>query len=115
MHSRVCGDPALARTIHVQGGAFGMGSDRHYPEEAPTHAVSVPDGGRGAASHDATAPSARITRKTVKGGSRLGAPNDCRHYRPAARHRQPIDTGMSHVGFRCVVRMQRPAQGGKLR
>jgi formylglycine-generating enzyme required for sulfatase activity len=47
---------------------------------------------------------ARIPRKVVKGGSHLCAPNYCRRYRPAARHAQPIDTGMSHVGFRCVVR-----------
>jgi formylglycine-generating enzyme len=32
------------------------------------------------------------------------APNYCRRYRPAARHAQPIDTGMSHVGLRCVIR-----------
>jgi formylglycine-generating enzyme len=25
-------------------------------------------------------------------------------YRPAARRPQMIDTGMSHIGFRCVVR-----------
>ncbi|WP_370263752.1 hypothetical protein [Cryobacterium sp. TMT2-23] len=25
-------------------------------------------------------------------------------YRPAARRPQPIDTGMSHIGFRCVRR-----------
>jgi len=29
---------------------------------------------------------------------------DCRRYRPAARHAEPIDTSTSHVGFRCVVR-----------
>jgi formylglycine-generating enzyme required for sulfatase activity len=27
--------------IHVPGGTFGMGSDRHYPEEAPVHRVAV--------------------------------------------------------------------------
>jgi formylglycine-generating enzyme len=47
---------------------------------------------------------ARIPQKVVKGGSHLCAPNYCRRYRPAARHAQPTDTGMSHVGFRCVVR-----------
>jgi sulfatase modifying factor 1 len=47
---------------------------------------------------------AGIPRKVVKGGSHLCAPNYCRRYRPAARHAQPIDTGMSHVGFRCIVR-----------
>ena len=28
-------------TIRVTGGTFRMGSDRHYPEEAPVHAVTV--------------------------------------------------------------------------
>jgi len=63
-----------------------------------------PRGGPEAGSYDGCAPSARIPRKVVKGGSHLCAPNYCRRYRPAARHAQPIDSGMSHVGFRCVVR-----------
>ena len=46
----------------------------------------------------------RIPRKVVKGGSHLCAPNYCRRYRPAARHAQPVDTSMSHVGFRCITR-----------
>jgi formylglycine-generating enzyme required for sulfatase activity len=63
-----------------------------------------PRGGPAADSYDDCAPALRIPRKVVKGGSFLCAPNYCRRYRPAARHAQPIDTGMSHVGFRCVVR-----------
>ena len=46
----------------------------------------------------------RIPRKVLKGGSHLCAPNYCKRYRPAARHAQPIDTSMSHVGFRCIFR-----------
>jgi formylglycine-generating enzyme len=46
----------------------------------------------------------KIPRKVVKGGSHLCAPNYCRRYRPAARHAQAVDTGMTHIGFRCVVR-----------
>lgn len=49
----------------------------------------------------------RIPRKVMKGGSHLCAPNYCRRYRPAARMAQPIDTAISHLGFRCIVR--RPA------
>jgi formylglycine-generating enzyme len=45
----------------------------------------------------------RIPRKVVKGGSYLCAPNYCLRYRPAARQPQMIDTGMSHIGFRCIV------------
>ena len=63
-----------------------------------------PRGGCEADSYDDCNPSIRIPRKVVKGGSHLCAPNYCRRYRPAARHAQPIDTGMSHVGLRCVVR-----------
>jgi formylglycine-generating enzyme len=63
-----------------------------------------PRGGPEADSYDRCDLSARIPRKVVKGGSHLCAPNYCRRYRPAARHAQPVDSGMSHVGFRCVVR-----------
>ena len=55
-------------------------------------------------SYDPRQPQFRIPRKVVKGGSHLCAPNYCRRYRPAARHAQPVDTSMSHVGFRCVQR-----------
>jgi sulfatase modifying factor 1 len=60
---------------------------------------------RGSESYDACDRTMLIPRKVVKGGSHLCAPNYCRRYRPAARHAQPIDTGMTHVGFRCVVRI----------
>jgi formylglycine-generating enzyme len=49
----------------------------------------------------------RIPRRVVKGGSHLCAPSYCFRYRPAARQPQDIDTGTSHVGFRCVVRTSR--------
>ena len=42
----------------------------------------------------------------IKGGSFLCADSYCLRYRPAARRPQMIDTGMSHIGFRCVVREQ---------
>jgi formylglycine-generating enzyme len=80
-------------------------SPRH--EADADKACCIPDNPRGgseAGSYDECSPSARIPRKVVKGGSHLCAPNYCRRYRPAARHAQPIDTGMSHVGFRCIVR-----------
>ncbi|MBV8151001.1 MAG: formylglycine-generating enzyme family protein [Candidatus Eremiobacteraeota bacterium] len=55
-------------------------------------------------SYDATQPHIRIPRKVLKGGSHLCAPNYCLRFRPAARMPQMIDTGMSHLGFRCVKR-----------
>jgi len=69
----------------------------------------VPENPRGAgidASYDPLSPQFRIPRKVVKGGSFLCAPSYCRRYRPAARHPHMVDTGMSHIGFRCVRREQ---------
>jgi formylglycine-generating enzyme required for sulfatase activity len=76
------------------------GSDAKNPCCIPQN----PRGGAVEASLDPAQPEVRIPRKVVKGGSFLCAPNYCRRYRPAARHAQMIDTGMSHIGFRCVVR-----------
>jgi formylglycine-generating enzyme required for sulfatase activity len=73
----------------------------------PCCAPDNPRGGDLAASYDPCQPNIRIPRKVLKGGSHLCAPNYCRRYRPAARHAQPIDTSMSHVGFRCIVRDRR--------
>ena len=53
---------------------------------------------------DPAQPQFRIPRKVVKGGSFLCADTYCLRYRPAARRPQMIDTGMSHIGFRCVRR-----------
>lgn len=56
------------------------------------------------ASYEAESPGIRIPRKVLKGGSHLCAPNYCLRFRPAARMPQMVDTGMSHLGFRCVRR-----------
>jgi formylglycine-generating enzyme len=61
-------------------------------------------------SYDPRQPAIRIPRRVVKGGSHLCAPNYCLRYRPAARQPQMIDTGMSHIGFRCVMRTRGTAQ-----
>lgn len=53
-------------------------------------------------SYDPSQPDIQIPRKVVKGGSHLCSPAYCLRYRPAARQPQMIDTGMSHIGFRCV-------------
>ena len=61
-------------------------------------------GGDEAASLDPAQPGFRVPRKVLKGGSFLCADSYCLRYRPAARRPQMVDTGMSHVGFRCVRR-----------
>jgi formylglycine-generating enzyme required for sulfatase activity len=61
-------------------------------------------GGDEAASLDPAQPRFQVPRKVLKGGSFLCADSYCLRYRPAARRPQMVDTGMSHVGFRCVRR-----------
>ncbi|MDV3124240.1 formylglycine-generating enzyme family protein [Mycobacterium sp. 21AC1] len=53
-------------------------------------------------SFDPNQPQFKIPRKVIKGGSFLCADSYCMRYRPAARRPQMIDTGMSHIGFRCI-------------
>lgn len=55
-------------------------------------------------SYDPNQPQFEIARKVIKGGSFLCADSYCMRYRPAARRPQMVDTGMSHIGFRCVKR-----------
>ncbi len=49
------------------------------------------------------APHEPLTAQRVqRGGSFLCSDEYCTRYRPSARHGCPMDTGMSHVGFRCA-------------
>jgi formylglycine-generating enzyme required for sulfatase activity len=41
--------------------------------------------------------------RVQRGGSFLCSDRYCSRYRPSARHGCAPDTGMSHVGFRCVM------------
>ena len=78
-------------------------SAKHAPDpDKPCCTPANPRGGPVDASFDPAQPRIRIPRKVVKGGSFLCAPSYCRRYRPAARHAQMVDTGMSHIGFRCI-------------
>jgi formylglycine-generating enzyme required for sulfatase activity len=80
-------------------------SSRHTADaQKPCCIPKNPRGAPQAYSYDPRTPSLRIPRKVVKGGSHLCAPNYCCRYRPAV-HAQPIETGMGHVGFRCVLRV----------
>jgi sulfatase modifying factor 1 len=48
--------------------------------------------------------------RVQKGGSFLCCDSYCTRYRPSARHGCTPDTGMSHMGFRCVLSAE-PASG----
>lgn len=62
----------------------------HGPASPPPGGTALPD-------------ASGIPTRVIKGGSHLCAPNYCRRYRPAARQPQSIDSGTSHIGFRCAL------------
>jgi sulfatase modifying factor 1 len=76
--------------------------ETRFADEAPCCAPRDPRGGSAEDSLDPRQPQFRVPRKVIKGGSYLCADSYCLRYRPAARRPQMIDTGMSHIGFRCV-------------
>ena len=77
-----------------------------HPDDAasPCCVPQNPRGGDETGSLDPGQPQFRIPRRVIKGGSFLCADSYCMRYRPAARRPQMIDSGMSHIGFRCVMR-----------
>ena len=80
-------------------------TNKHQADASKACCVPVnPRGGLEEGSYDPRQPQSKISRKVIKGGSHLCAPNYCRRYRPAARHAEDVDTSTSHLGFRCVVR-----------
>ena len=86
-------DSRTTDMVRIPGGTFGMGSGKHYPEEAPAHPVTM-DGFR----IDRTPVTNRqFTRFVIATGHKTNAET-------AARHAEAIDTSTSHLGFRCVKR-----------
>lgn len=100
--------PANGYGLHDMAGNVWEWTDdwwtgRHAADADKPCCVPVdPRGGDVAGSFDPAQPQFRVPRKVIKGGSHLCADSYCLRYRPAARRPQMIDTGMSHIGFRCA-------------
>ena len=55
-----------------------------------------------ASSYDPNEPNPYLPKRVQRGGSFLCSDKFCSRYKPAGRGKGDIDTGLSHLGFRCV-------------
>ena len=86
----------------MAGNVWNWCSDRYRPDTyADRRDEEICSNPVGPESDDPNSP--ERMQRVVKGGSFLCHPDYCASYRPSARRGLPADTGMSHVGFRCVL------------
>ncbi len=64
--------------------------------------------GPSSAWNPASATNPQAPERVTKGGSFLCHVDYCESYRPTSRRGTPADTGMSHIGFRCVKEPTKP-------
>jgi hypothetical protein len=92
--------------VHILEGARSFS-----PQRAHLRADLIAGLGLPAIGKTETVRNALLAQDSRKPGESLkgkkGGDAYCRRYRPAARMAQPIDTSICHLGFRCIIRVNR--------
>ncbi len=81
--------------------------DTYRLDRQPQSAVQNPTGPE--KSYDPAEP--YQPKRVTRGGSFLCSDNYCTNYRPSARRGTATDSGMSHLGFRCVLTPEMRKEG----
>ncbi len=104
--------PSSELGLHdMAGNVWEWTSDRFRPDAYAVRAAEIEPGGccsdpaGPARAMDPRNPYSADSR-VQKGGSFLCHASYCESYRPSAKMASPPDTGMSHLGFRCVSDVQ---------
>jgi arylsulfatase A-like enzyme len=92
------GNHPLVQVAYDDAVAYAKRADKRLPREAEVVCHKPPGLAR---SFNPREPHAQ--QRVTKGSCFLRAENYCLNYRPSARRGTDYDTGMSHIGFRCVL------------